>query len=381
MRNTRNSKNLYLRGKVIWIDFQKNGKRLRKSTKLKNSQLAINFVKKNYEKYLENGAEIWLKKEFIELENQATINKITKKEKLYKSNKQRYKKGTDTFYEIFSKLNAEKSFLKKGTIKTYTDTSKLLLDYLHSEKIDFVTEFTRSDCVNLMNFLFKNNKAKSTINRYFSYLQMALKYAFENNVIKVNPYFKPKIKALKTKEILPFTLDEVKLILKNATGNLKVYLYIAFFTGMRSGEIMGLVWGDIDFEKKEISVNKTLNRYGELDVPKTKNSNRIVDMLDILSKELQKHKKDNKQNIILMKYHNVRLAFKALLKSLNLENRRLYDTRHTFASIMLSRGEEPMWVGCKMLGHKDLNETFKSYAKYLPKEVKTRAKFLDNENF
>lgn len=361
--------------------FPKKRQKIKKKHKTKKFAISYKFCKKNYEKYLENGAEIWLKKEFIELENQATINKITKKEKLYKSNKQRYKKGTDTFYEIFSKLNAEKSFLKKGTIKTYTDTSKLLLDYLHSEKIDFVTEFTRSDCVNLMNFLFKNNKAKSTINRYFSYLQMALKYAFENNVIKVNPYFKPKIKALKTKEILPFTLDEVKLILKNATGNLKVYLYIAFFTGMRSGEIMGLVWGDIDFEKKEISVNKTLNRYGELDVPKTKNSNRIVDMLDILSKELQKHKKDNKQNIILMKYHNVRLAFKALLKSLNLENRRLYDTRHTFASIMLSRGEEPMWVGCKMLGHKDLNETFKSYAKYLPKEVKTRAKFLDNENF
>ncbi len=34
--------------------------------------------------------------------------------------------------------------------------------------------------------------------------------------------------------------------------------------------------------------------------------------------------------------------------------RRLYDTRHSFASIMLSRGEEPMWVGCKMMGHKDL---------------------------
>ena len=137
--------------------------------------------------------------------------------------------------------------------------------------------------------------------------------AFENNIIEVNPYFKPKIKALKTKEILPFTLDEVKLILKNATGNLKIYLYIAFFTGMRSGEIMGLTWGDIDFVKKEISVNKTLNIYGELDFPKTKNSNRIVDMLDILSKELQKHKKDNKQNIILMKYHNVRLAFKFYL--------------------------------------------------------------------
>lgn len=45
---------------------------------------------------------------------------------------------------------------------------------------------------------------------------------------------------------------------------------------------------------------------------------------------------------------------------------------------MLSRGEEPMWVGCKMMGHKDLNETYRSYAKYLPKDAKQRAVFLND---
>lgn len=34
-----------------------------------------------------------------------------------------------------------------------------------------------------------------------------------------------------------------------------------------------------------------------------------------------------------------------------------------------------MWVGVKMMGHKDLNETFRTYAKYLPKDVK-EATFL-----
>lgn len=45
---------------------------------------------------------------------------------------------------------------------------------------------------------------------------------------------------------------------------------------------------------------------------------------------------------------------------------------------MLSRGEEPMWVGCKMMGHKNLNETYRSYAKYLPKDTRQRATFLKN---
>ena len=65
-----------------------------------------------------------------------------------------------------------------------------------------------------------------------------------------------------------------------------------------------------------------------------------------------------------------------LLDNLNIQERTLYETRHTFASVMLSKGEEPLWVGCKMLGHKDLNETYKSYAKYLPKSVTNRAVFL-----
>lgn len=81
--------------------------------------------------------------------------------------------------------------------------------------------------------------------------------------------------------------------------------------------------------------------------------------------------------VIDFSVYKIRASYKKLLKSLNLKFRVLYNTRHTFASIMLSRGEEPMWVGCKMLGHKNLNETFKSYAKYLPKNVVERAKFLD----
>lgn len=48
---------------------------------------------------------------------------------------------------------------------------------------------------------------------------------------------------------------------------------------------------------------------------------------------------------------------------------------------MLSKGEEPMWVGFKMMGHKDLNETYRSYAKYLPKKVVERATFLRSLDF
>ncbi|GLP31543.1 hypothetical protein HpBGD84_15740 [Helicobacter pylori] len=58
-----------------------------------------------------------------------------------------------------------------------------------------------------------------------------------------------------------------------------------------------------------------------------------------------------------------------------MKERKLYTTRHTFASLMLSQGEEAMWVS-KTLGHKDLNTTYKTYSHYIPKQEKERAKFL-----
>ena len=70
-------------------------------------------------------------------------------------------------------------------------------------------------------------------------------------------------------------------------------------------------------------------------------------------------------------------AFKVLCKVLNLTPRRLCDTRHSFASIMLSRGEEPAWVGLKMLRHANLTMLFKTYAKYIPREVSKRAAFVN----
>ena len=48
---------------------------------------------------------------------------------------------------------------------------------------------------------------------------------------------------------------------------------------------------------------------------------------------------------------------------------------------MLSKGEEPMWISRVMLGHSSLNQTFSTYAKYLPKSVKERATFLNDMEF
>ena len=62
---------------------------------------------------------------------------------------------------------------------------------------------------------------------------------------------------------------------------MKAFSALGFFSGMRSGEIIGLMWSDIDFEKREIHIQRAI-RMGTISTPKTKNSIRTIDILDNL---------------------------------------------------------------------------------------------------
>ena len=66
-----------------------------------------------------------------------------------------------------------------------------------------------------------------------------------------------------------------------------------------------------------------------------------------------------------------------VLKNLDIKHRTLYQMRHTFASLMISSGEDILWVA-SMLGHKNANITLQVYAKYLKNEKKSRGSFLLN---
>ncbi len=156
---------------------------------------------------------------------------------------------------------------------------------------------------------------------------------------------------------------------------------VAFFTGMRTGEQLALTWEDIDFNQKTITINKSLNELGQITSPKNKPSVREIDLLEPVEKilkELKESEPANKKFVFIEMPKRISVFqrhFKKLLKALNLKDRKLYTTRHTFASLMLRQGEEAMWVS-KTLGHKDLNTTYKTYSHYIPKQDKERAKFL-----
>ncbi|EJC13135.1 bacteriophage-related integrase [Helicobacter pylori Hp P-23] len=225
---------------------------------------------------------------------------------------------------------------------------------------------------------------KNTIHNLNANLKSFLEFCQTEGFIEKSPYFAITLKNAKEAQAIdPFSLEEFKTLIENAPSlKLKAFLMVAFFTGARTGEQLALMWEDINFNEKTITINKSLNELGQITSPKNKPSVREVDLLEPVEKilkELKASEPENKKFIFIdmpKRSSIFQRHFKKLLKALNLKDRKLYTTRHTFASLMLSQGEEAMWVS-KTLGHKDLNTTYKTYSHYIPKQDKERAKFIN----
>lgn len=220
-----------------------------------------------------------------------------------------------------------------------------------------------------------------------------LKPAFENAIIEEQIKTSPFIVSFPTftsnYEMKPFSIDEIKLILDNADGWFKNFLGIAFFTGARTGEILALEWSDIDFKNYTIYINKTRSN-GFTKIPKTKSSIREIDIIpqcEFFLKEQFKLSGSginifNKENSNKKLYSSSVLYYKwkDLLYKCNLKYRNIYQTRHSFASNMISNRENIFWV-TQMLGHKNMSITLDRYSKYIRNIKERKTTFLDNNSF
>jgi integrase len=161
-------------------------------------------------------------------------------------------------------------------------------------------------------------------------------------------------------------------------NNFKYYVAIAFYTGMRSGEIIGLKKTDIDFKNKLINVQRSRNYYGET-TPKTKYSIRQIPVLDLLMPYLVELYSKNDHEYLFVTYQNkpyidthvfVNDYWRPLLISLNMPYRRPYNTRHTFASNMLHNNLVTPVQLAQLLGHANTEMVYNVYVNYLEENYK-----------
>ncbi len=287
-----------------------------------------------------------------------------------------------TILQALKRFLALKIGLKQTSLNSLENVFNSIFKLMGLKESDRLKKITREKIAQYHEATLKLYR-KNTIHNFNANLKSFLAFCESERFLSQNPYYAITLKnALAAKAIDPFSLEEVKALIENAPSlRLKAFLVVAFFTGARTGEQLALMWSDIDFNEKTISINKSLNELGQITSPKNNPSIREIDLLEPVEKILKELKASEPESekfifIDMPKRSSIfQRHFKQLLKDLNLKDRKLYTTRHTFASLMLSQGEEAMWVS-KTLGHKDLNTTYSTYSHYIPKQDKERAKFV-----
>ena len=186
-------------------------------------------------------------------------------------------------------------------------------------------------------------------------------------------------------DIRYLTMEEVEAVLRSVPddelGRVERVLYLAaVMTGMRRGELLGLRWGDIDWEARRIRVRRNYVR-GEFGPPKSRRSSRSVPLTDRLAGELQclyddasfqadedlvfAHPRSRKQGTPL-DGSKVLKRFKGALRRAGVRDVRFHDLRHTFGTRMAAAGV-PMRTLQEWMGHRDFGTTL-VYADYAPSE-------------
>jgi integrase len=184
----------------------------------------------------------------------------------------------------------------------------------------------------------------------------------------------------------PFSFPEMKAFLANVDPHHLPYFATAFLTGMRPNEMLALKWQHVDFSMRCITVREGRVQ-GIEGPPKTHSSYRDIDILDPLYEVLRQHHATSPQEAVHvftnkrdkpLEVNNLRnrVWYKALSQA-GLRRRTMYQTRHTFASLMLSHGEDPLWVA-RMLGHTGPDMIYKHYGKFIRNRVrKDGTRFLE----
>jgi integrase len=237
--------------------------------------------------------------------------------------------------------------------------------------------------------------SKATVNRELSVLRHMFNVAIDQNIVPTNPArggigmkaFKElgrerylemsEVEALLTAiqaRIAKNSSDKMRASARKSWQYLHTAVVMALHTGMRKGEILGLRWENVNWERKTLLLLDTKN--GE---------SRRLPIDSILLRELSEHRSrvkneelvfpsfDNNGKVVPMA--DVKGSFGRVLKDAGITNFRFHDLRHTFASHYMMKGGQ-LYALSSILGHKDLKMT-QRYAKLSPEYMDSQRDRMD----
>lgn len=293
-------------------------------------------------------------------------------------------------------LGYKVNFIRENTKLYYTRVFRKHIEpYLGEYKLNKITKL---NCTQLLNIAKKNGLKWESQNKIKLLLSDMFDRALEDSYIKKNPMKGVRLPSNKSQEERRvLTKEEQALFFECSAGTFYDNFFVtAVHTGLRPGELYALTREDVDFEKKEIRVNKTLvyQQYLDdtcktfhLEAPKTCSSNRVVPMDKKCERALKKQfvqkqviegrnikQAEYSDRLFTTKFNtplNSQIicdAISKILKEINLMRDSLEQIdgfsghcfRHTFATRCIESGIQPKTLQ-KYLGHATLEMTMNLY--------------------
>ncbi len=328
---------------VIYVQGTVDGEFYRKSTRKKNTANNLKWINKNHR-------DVLLK--IIAKEKEAEGNTKTK----------------DSNYFIDFGLEV----IELSSYERNEQGQKDLLGKLNNHIKPYFKNFKLSDLkpldIDRWQVQLLETHSTGTVKKCRDLISKIMQTAVDNDLVPKNPCNTAKKISVVHEKTVCYTEDEVKKIIENSDGWFKIFLLIAFSTGLRVGEIMALKWQDIKFEENYIYLNRSITKgviteakdTRETQRGKIKNHERYVDLIPDVVKVLENYYLDRKHDewLFVNKYGDhfaesksiVKYHFKPLLEKINVPYKQLKATRHSFISMMVNNGFEKVWVK-EQVGH------------------------------
>jgi integrase len=293
---------------------------------------------------------------------------------------------------------------RKNTVaySTYRVYGSLIRNHIAKEIGDVkLKDLKTRHLQEILNDRFDNGLNSGSVKLIYAVANKGLKQAVKEKLIYNNPAKAIELpKKQEEQKLHTWNKKQVNEFLARAKDH-RYYMifFLAVNTGMRRGELLGLKWEDIDFNKKRLEVKRQAIRTDKgiiLKKPKTEAGNRVIPITDNIIKELKKHKiRQNENKLALGSNYkdrdlvncnkvgkpinpvNTYIEFKKISRSINLPEIKLHDLRHTFSSLFLENGGNIKTLQ-QILGHSSISVTMDTYSHVTDEMLDSAAKNMDS---
>lgn len=297
--------------------------------------------------------------------------------------------------EIWWKNHVLNGEHKAATVEFYKNMTGRIVERFGNRDL---TAIKSVDIERFLNDLRTEGLSTSTLKHYQNVLRIMFKYAETHDLIEKDPMRKVKPIKAEAKQVDFLTPEQAKVFLAaldEAPLRWRCMMTILILEGLRRGEVVGLQWSDIDFEKCTISVNRSVGYVPGQGVtvgtPKSKNSIRTLPLSApalVLLREWKQAQAEECGAVLLPHAYIFALEtdvyqpmfptaptrwLSRFIKAHNLPDVSPHDLRHTCGSLMLASGKASIKDTQDFLGHEDAKTTLKFYAGTTPETLRKAA--------